>query len=171
MKKNLIFMILCLCFFMFSQGNIASANSGMATIPYFYASDGTYYSSSVYFISNVTEEPITVTITLYKEDGTILTDTDNDSTTGTIRGTNFSSYSEYSDINSPSSLTVTLNGLESGYLSICSSTLSFGHGVIKWNQDSNALYGLVSHGYMYQKRNSTDQTSRTAIDINNSQPF
>ena len=145
--------------------NAASYSTGKAVIP----SYTTNSNSCCYcFVSNITDNPINVTVTLYDMDGSIVID-DNDASAGRI--TNVSGLLNYCDENSNSSLTFTLNAHSTGVFSLPFTTsLHIGYGVINWFQDSNALQGLVAWGAECYTEASGD-ADRASFEINSGLPF
>ncbi|BCJ98131.1 hypothetical protein [Anaerocolumna chitinilytica] len=167
-RLKYLFMALVMVTCLVSPSGIVSASSystGKAVIPWYVQSSSTMCGFSV---SNITDKPINVTITLYNSDGTILLD-DNSASTGFITGT--SELLNYCDQNTDSTLTFTLNAHSTGTFQTYYNTISkSGYGVIKWEQDGTAIQGLVAHGG-YQNKVSNTVNSAFAIPINGGLPF
>jgi len=170
MKKSKLFILLiCILVCAFGFNTYATSTSstyasGKAVIPSFTQQANIDTNLNV---SNITNAPINVTITLYNYDGTVITD-DNDANAGKIRGTNLLNYD---DQNTNTTASFTLNGHSTGVVNIYFYTsLNYGYGVIQWSQDSDNINGLVVQG-SYLNRETTGETSRYGIPINNGMPF
>ena len=139
----------------------ANSSSGKAYIPMFYTSSA---DKCLYDIANITDNAISVTVTMYAYDGTLVTD-DGSKTTGKI--TTSSNVSDYNDANTTSTLSFTIGAHCSAQFYINNSTSSsFGYGLISWSQNSSVVQGLVAQGSYYNSSNS-----RFAIIINGGMPF
>jgi hypothetical protein len=147
-----------------SSANASSYSTGKAIIPSYVEQ---YAFATVFNVSNITDNPITVTVTLFNTDGTILTD-DNNMNAGRISGVNLLNYS---DQNTDSTLTFTLNPHATGQIitKMNTSITNVGYGVIQWRQEGNAAYGLVAHSNVVY--NVVGDSSRYAIPINGGLPF
>ena len=168
MKRLLV--VLTVLLSLFAGVAIASANSGSAIIPLYAASNyaGYRYSTWVY-LSNITDQDINVKVTLYKTNGTILTDTVGEYINGHY-------LSNYNDKLTDASLSFTLGPNSFGKFSINSNEhpntgTTAGYGIIKWEQDSKAVQGLVAHAIGYYVMTSNPVPSQLAIPINNGLPF
>lgn len=169
MKKFKVLMCLLICVTctlgMSPVVRASSYSTGKAVIPLF-IQDGTH--SGMFTVSNITDNPISVTVTLYNSDGSILVD-DNSANTGRITGTN--ELINFTDQNTDSTLTFTLSAHSTGifYTYHNTPTTKYGYGIIKWQQDGNALQGLVAQGsYVYT---SSGEISHFSIPINGGLPF
>jgi hypothetical protein len=163
-KGLLVFVLLVGLFATNFTAQASSYSTGKAVIPAYLTSSS---AKTVFSVSNITDEQISVTVTLYEKDGTIITD-DNSSSAGRITGSNLLNYD---DQNTDSTLTFTLDAHCTGYFSTnYTSSVKFGYGVIQWQQDSNALLGLVVVGAenIYV---DTDADSRYLVPVNNGLPF
>ena len=144
-----------------------AANSGSAIIPEFrYCRRGAEnYRSSHFHISNITTELIDVEILLYKSDGTLMKE--NASFFDIDNLLNFDCSS------AKNTMQFSLDANQSGTFSFLPSSLGpeieFGHGIIKWSQDSIVVLGLIARGNAYLRYNKTYAYSE--ITINNGQPF
>ena len=122
-------------------------------------------SSSEYcylYLSNITDENVTVEITLYKDDGSVLLDNGS----GIFNGVNFSDYTE--SPTSGASVKFTIDPNESGQFSIhVSSGVIHGYGKIEYTGEHPGLIGsmVIIHTNL-----STMRSERT-IAINNGLPF
>jgi len=141
-------------------------------IPTFYRASADY---TEFWIANITDEPLDVTLTLYNQTGSVVTD-DGSPSTGAITvgpsGLDFTSL-DYNDNISGNTATFTLDGHCSLQLRLGLTSESteryWGYGIIKWEQDSTALQGLVvSGGRLYAVDNIR---ARYAIPVNGGLPF
>ncbi len=178
MKRSLI--VLTVLLSLFAGVAIVSANSGSAIIPHYVAS--TSYNKSIrqytcYYVSNITDQNIDVEVIFYKNDGTIVSDIDNNPLEGTLRGY---SVSNYKDTLSDLSLSFTIGPHSNGRFCIISSehpdyTNLGGYGIITWKQDSKVATGLVAYGMIFSdiKDSSTNLLGQSlgTIPINNGLPF
>ena len=167
-KAFLMGLVLVTC--MLGTSGTASASTystGKAVIPWYNQSSTTWCG---YFVSNITNLPIDVSVTLYNEDGTVVTD-DNSPGTGRITA-NISGYLlNYNDQNTNSTLTFTISPHCTVYFKtgkITTSTYT-GYGVIQWQQSSDSLQGLVCYGIEYDTGYS--QLIKLPIEVNNGLPF
>ena len=150
------------------MASMVSANSGKAIIPQWLSSgtNGTNPYTSVIYISNITNEPINVKVTFYEDDGTVLVDGDNNPNTGTLR--THGNFSNYNDNPGKASISFTLNANSTVYVNSHTTAKYKGFGTIEWDQDSNAVCGLVAFGRGQYYSNGW---TFYAIPINNGQPF
>ena len=145
--------------------NAATYSTGKAVIPFFYQTSNNMYW---YTVSNITDAPIDVTVTFYNSDGSMATD-DSSSSTGRITGS--SDLLNYSDQNTDSTLTFTLNPHSTGAINTdYSSTAYYGYGIIQWKQNGTTLQGLVAYGSGIFI-NTSGEISRDSITINSGLPF
>ena len=124
------------------------AGSGKAIVPHWYI-NGTYDQSFQIYISNTTEHTLDVSITVYKDDGTTRTATEEGQITNG-----------------------TLAAGKSGWFAIASaSAQEFGYAVIEWsNQGTDEdLVGLTAHAA--STRLNTTTNFAYSVPINNGQPF
>ena len=164
-KVLLMSLVLITCM-LGANGTVAASSysSGKAFIPYYSQSDTL---KTVYTVANITDSPITVTVTIYNADGTLVTD-DNSSTTGRITAS--TDFLNYSDQNIDSSLTFTLNAHNTGYFIMnYNSAYNYGYGVINWTQNGTAVQGLVVTGKNISSSNNT--LIHHYIPVNNGLPF
>ncbi len=168
MKKSVI--ILTLFIALSAIGNAATAR-GQAVIPMFYNS----HEHVPYFVfSNITDSQITVKVTFYKENGTILSDSGQSDPTnnGIIKGINVNSFD---DSSSEYSVSFTINAHCSGIIYLHTpSGMIYGHGRVEWLQDnSKAIKGLVAGVFAHLRNDYTEKRGDAmySIQINNGQPF
>jgi len=132
-------------------------NSGSAFIPNYYCSQ--LGEITCIFISNITNSDISVKVTLFKNDGTILT--------GYTSCLGF--FNNFKNNLTDCSASFTLGPNKSGYLIIGIPVASNGYGIIQWNQNSNNVKGLVAHGQYFFDSNGIRE--RYSIPINAGLPF
>lgn len=161
MKKSVIILAIVLLTVLGVFG-VASAKTGSAVIPHY--TTHTYSSTdrvrTLIYVSNITDQPIAVEMTCYQNDGTILKGA------GTyINGVDVLNFADSTN----GSVTFTLDAHQTGLIILQDGNQFKGYGTIEWSQDSDAVYGLVAHGYgAYQV---TGNDGRYAIPINNGEPF
>ncbi len=178
MKRFKFLFCLFVCSFILSMTTTVSASNystGKAVIPAFYQGPVDYCWFNV---SNITDKRIDVTITFYKQDGTMLTD-DGTATGGIITAgpQAIEQAIDYYDNNTDNTVTFSLNAHCSTNINLYftgSNTAKYlGYGIISWEQDSTALQGLVAHGRQHYLDTNTDpvRVARFAIPINGGLPF
>jgi hypothetical protein len=151
----------------------ASAATGKAVLSHleFGYSDFNNRGDTTIYISNVTTDNTTVTLTLFNNAGAVITDGDASSSTGPLKlyGT-FSSYQE-----SPSgggSVQFLLGAHQSARLLLyenTSSSYTNGYGRIEWTQATDNSTALVAHAkYNYK---FAGQWSVSGVMINSGSPF
>ncbi|MCP4152574.1 MAG: hypothetical protein GY757_32860 [bacterium] len=97
MKKQKVILVLVCILLVTGVMLQAKVKTGRAIIPHFSADYPGGSSSNIpyFFCTNITDDDITVTYVFYKDDGTLLQDSGNSSTTGPIIASFFSgTYSE-----------------------------------------------------------------------------
>lgn len=172
-KLKALFMSLVLVICMLGASTSASAStysSGKATIPFFSQSPTNWTG---YYISNITDKPLDVTVTLYDSNGSLVID-DGSSSTGRIAlSTTHSQPLNYSDKNTDSTVTFTINAHCTIYFKVdITSTLYFGYGDIQWRQSGSITDGLVCTGVgFYVNTDNSNLPGRFPIDINGGLPF
>lgn len=177
LKKSLV--VLTVLLSLFAGVAMASANSGSAIIPLYQASLdnwGHRYMTWVH-LSNITNQELNIEVILYKSDGTILTDTDNDPFGGSIHSRD--NLLNYYDNLTDASLSFTLGPNSSARFGVYDDghprdNIVRGYGVIKWQQNSKAPCAIVAHAIGYYANLSSGQIlghNMFAIPINNGLPF
>lgn len=170
---SLIIFACVLCLFSGAAASTASVGTGTGKAiinHYGVGNTGTDW----FFVTNITDNPINVIITFYEDDGTFLTD-DGSSTSGLITESkkgvsNTSKLLNYSDKNSNSSLTFTLNAHVTGLINISdNSKLENGYDVIQWTQKSSAIQGLTAECISLCTDGS--KIERYPLSSNNGSPF
>lgn len=152
-----------------SMTTISLAASGKAMIaPYVTesSSTGTVCKSYIY-LSNITDAPLSIKMTLYKTDGSVLLDTGNSISSGEIAG---DSLGDYSENVTNGSVSFSLAAHSSGRVRITSSDYRIGYGIIEWTQDSQVAYGLIATGESHASLSSGVGFCWN-ININNGLPF
>ena len=163
MRKIVLFVLL-LALLVISS--VVQAKSGSAVIPFYYFHRNSAYSDvtkSIFYISNITDQLISVNVTLFSYDGTIYKVASGDHVN--IYNTN-----SYNLNNINSTISFELNPNTTTYM-VFSTDLNlkrYGYGVIEWTQDSNNTYGLVASGSFLH---SEPTVSRFALQINEGMPF
>jgi hypothetical protein len=132
------------CFCLLSSSALAAG--GSAVIPWWNAwNDGTgAYISNTLTIHNITENTISVKITLYQVDGTILYDNQS-RTTGKVKGS--TTCTNYVEPTTGASITFDLAAHKTENISIVGDTdlnNSNGYGLIEWTQDSTVVHAVVA---------------------------
>jgi len=161
MKKIMTCLITMICLLGLAAGT--SANTGRAIIP---PTGFSYFTSSSYvqpqlFISNITNNSISITITFYDKNGAILT--------GVVSGLNLNNLNS-SPGNASISFDLAANATGYVFLNLNSASTNFGYGIIGWTQNSTAVYGLVANGSNVWYNNGRWINSYS-IPINNGLPF
>ena len=169
-------LVMVTCIFITSVPAMASNYStGKAVIPYYYQGPVDY---CLFTVSNITDDPIDVTITFYRQDGTVVTD-DGTATGGiiTVGSQTIDQTIDYNDNNTDNTVTFTLNEHCSTHISLYytgSNTEKYlGYGIISWKQESTALQGLVAYGRQQVLDTNVDpeRFARFAILVNGGLPF
>ena len=151
-----------------SSVNAATYSTGKAIIPSIYYDQTTMTGV---FLSNITDDFIDVTITLYNNSGILVTD-DNSSSTGLITGS--AQLINYNDNNLDSTLTFRLAAHSTGYFhlnnKLTATGMDYGYGVIKWSQSGSQLQGLVAWACEFTGKSATNEFT-SSIKINGVLPF
>ena len=164
MKKALV--VLTVLLSLFALSNISYAASGSAIIPYFHAETTTGINYTKIYISNITNNPINVKVTLFSKDGTIFKNVGN----LIYRSENLENFNTNL---SDASLSYTLYNNKSSMIMFTHVANEFGYGLIEWTQDSDSVYGLVAMGKEVQNPNKDFRGDPvfTNYPINNGLPF
>ncbi len=150
------------------------ASSGSAIIPFFHAlhnSNGSNTDPSFY-ITNISNHTVTVTVTFFKADGTVLTDGDNSNLTGLLRGTNVIDFEDGLSNNSVRFKIDPRNQSRIFIFEPGTGTLK-GSGIIEWNKSNKGVFvALVAYGDIFW----SDQVgslgwAQSSITINGGLPF
>lgn len=175
MKKNkliILLLLLIVCTLGVNTSALASTqSSGKAVIPFFYQGPTTWTG---YYISNITDQPIDVIVTLYDSNGSLIMD-DGNANTGRIRMSDLLNIlpQSYNDKNTNSTITFTINAHSSIYFKMdLTNSTYFGYGDIQWRQSGSITQGLVCTGISWQmNKDNSDLHGRLPIDINSGLPF
>lgn len=162
MKKFLVCLVTMVC--LLSLSTVTLANSGSAILPYISWSytSSTHYRNPEFTVSNITNQPITISITVYNSDGTVLD--------GKYFKTSGNAQNLIANPSSETSVSFTLNAYCTGGTYISGIT-GMGYGRITWsNSDPNTSQGIVATIGHYTQ-NSQMSFSSTVIPINNGLPF
>ncbi|MGE0268611.1 MAG: hypothetical protein AB7S78_09185 [Candidatus Omnitrophota bacterium] len=149
MKKLVLLVLVGLLTLSPSMASAASASgSAVGTPLYWHWASGTERSAPIIFVTNITSSSINVTLTIYDEDGSILTDTDDDPLDGPLRATG-ATLTNYDDSRSADgdSVTFTLAANDTARFRVIeynTSDYHSGYVRIEWAQDSDAVVGLIA---------------------------
>lgn len=173
-KLKVLFMNLVLVMCMLGSSTSASAStysSGKAIIPFFHENPN-YWTG--YYVSNITDNPINVTVKFYDSNGTLVTD-DGSSTTGriTVASGGYLAPLNYNDHNADSTVTFTINAHCTAYFKMDLTTDTYvGYGDIQWQQNGSITQGLVCTGISWLTNpDNPNFPDRLPIDINGGLPF
>lgn len=151
--------------------SIAFAGSGSAVVPMFYVitnANGSQAHPWLY-MTNITDDDITVTVTYYDRLGTILSDGEDSQTAGLIRGVNLNNY-DGSLAGASATFTISPNNQGIIYLQPAVGDPSrTGSALIEWSQDSNARVGLIAHQLTFTS--DPNGPARYSVCVNGGLPF
>ncbi len=137
-------------FMLLGTATLSFAGSGKAIVPFWNAGTTIYHQTDIY-ITNISNNDVEVTVTIYKKDGTELTS-----------GVTYNNFSA-SDTK--------ILARNSGYVRINPTTSGFGFAIIEWNNtgsDDNTV-ALTAYA-MFLKFNATVE-GVSAVPINQGLPF
>lgn len=162
-KKSLAFT--CLLILLSAQN--VFANSGSAVIPYFrsFYISGTNYWTSRFYISNITASDITVKVSYYDKNGTLVQDGDDSTSNGALRE-GLGTVTSWDDNPTNASVSFTLGGNDTCEVYFGPSTPASGYALIEWSQSTNATVGLVAVMEHEQYNSNYELTL-----VNNGLPF
>jgi len=123
------------------------------------------------FISNITNESVTVNVTYYDQNGNIVSD-DGSATTGTI--TAAGPISNYDDNIAGKTMTFDLAPHSTAQVEIFIPSLTWGYGRITWKQESDNLVALVAFvqtEYRFLNVSTLNGIAHNSIMVNGGQPF
>ena len=166
-KAFLMSLVLVTCIFGTNATASASTN-GVAYIPvYYYAQN----SGTVIYLSNISDQPRTIIITLYDSYGNMVHD-DAISTTGLLTGS--SDFSTYDDSYPVGSIYCTLDAHSTGRFHVnelfTANVEGYGYGKITYNRSDGDANSLIAWGTGYTCR-STYNEYAFPIEINGGLPF
>ena len=164
MKKSLI--VLTVLLSLFALSTVSYAASGKAIIPYFHAETTTGINYTKFYISNITNNPINVKVTLFSKDGIVFKNV------GSLIYTGVNLENLNTNL-SDASLSYTLDSNKTSEIMFTHITLEFGYGFIEWTQDSDSVYGLVAMAREIQNpcRYFSKNPVFSHFPINNGLPF
>ncbi len=160
MRSLLLLSILLACF-----THKAYAANGSALIPHF-----TSYSSgsfeSYFYLSNITNQEVEVSVTFFNNQGTLITD-NNAINSGHIRAYNVIDYVEPA---SGKTATFKIPPRGTATIRVMSSLNTEGYGKIRWEQaDSERRRAMLAFGKFF--RNAAGLEHSASITINNGRSF
>lgn len=170
MKNGLILIVV---FGLFLSTSNALAGSGSAYLPHFFSElHSSGQKRPVIYLTNITDFAVNITVTFFKHDGTVLTETDtNDNYNGgIIRGS--SNANSYKDYTATSGKTVTFiipaRQQSTAYIEIGTINTHYqGYALIEWRQRGNNLVALIAEAAEYDSA----KNDRSYHSINNGLPF
>lgn len=149
------------------------ANSGKAIVSHFYSD--TYAASNqtdgMLFVTNIASESVTITVTMYDDNGNVIFDTDNNPNVGIIKASNTTSYSDSSSHSAKFNLAP--NSTSRVWLDAQVYPGISGYAIIKWEKAENTptviSHALVSHALMYRVHQG--HVGYYGVAVNNGNPF
>lgn len=144
---------------------LSIAASGNVLIPHF-NTDGQSEMYSFFYLSNITDQPVDISVTFYDKSGNVLRD-DNSASTGPIKAFDALNYQEPT---SGPSITMTIDPNSTGSIKLQPNFDTVGYGKIEWVQsNTNRRKALIAHGRMW--RNLSGNESSHSIVVNNGMEF
>lgn len=150
------------------------ANSGKAIVNHFQAfsaAPGNNQMNSVIYVTNTATEKVSVTITLYNHDGTIIGEQDNNPAAGLIKVTGGQNYTDSSTYTSRFELSA--NSTARLLSDVPYNADMFGYAVVEWEKAENSTTvlqnALVSHAVIY--RSYGNNVGYYSVQVNNGAPF
>lgn len=159
--KKLLQVLVLLTVLIYCISIPAFAASGKAIVP---PGDFRYFSASLnynhmYFVSNITNSPITVKITIFGKSGSVIT-------TGISGSSNVTNFT----VNpGDCSVSFDLDANATGYVTYSPTTQEWGYATIEWSQDSSAPYGLIAD--VKEGLTGTTGYGIRTLAVNNGMPF
>lgn len=142
------------------------AGSGVGIIPSYLTDNFSNFRSYIY-MSNITQAPINVTVTLYNQDGNVVKDNGDNPTAGYLRAFD---YVYYSEVNTHGTATFTIAANSTSQLQLESTHYGVGYGKIEWEQSGTSLsQAMVAHMRTYRVKSGVESAYST--HINNGTPF
>jgi len=155
----------------------ATADSGSAVVSHIYGfqASASNYADTFIYLTNIAKSDVRVTVSLYRDDGSLISDTDNNSISGLLKASNVTSYS---DSNTTSSMSFSLAPDVSTkvWLDTPSNEI-YGYAVVEWstNNESTSIRNvnsLVGHTVVYRVYNGTGNgVGYYSVPINDGKPF
>lgn len=144
-------------FLLLTFTGMAFAGEG-STVVSSWTMSGTASTYTQFDLSNITDESVTVFITLYQYDGTVYTE-------ATEAGTNVSV--GYGFSGDPLTTGAVLDANETGGITVANGATNKGYAVIRWESAGTSRFALIG-----EMRTDTVSTGlRGSHTINNGQPF
>lgn len=161
----------CLAMLLMAAG-ASHAASGSALINGFRGqwTSGSNYLINYLEITNVSDSTATVKVTLYKQDGTVITD-DGSSSSGYI--TSVDPGSSYNDNLTGATVSFDLAAHKTTYLEVraTSSSLVHGYGLIEWTSSGQAPTAIMAYGGSVSYVSSQYTSWSAPYFINGGRPF
>lgn len=131
---------------------------------------GNAYTANYLEITNISGATVTVKVTFYKQDGTIITD-DGPSTTGNI--TSIDPGASYTDSLGNATVSFDLAARRTTYLEVHapSSALQHGYGLIEWTSASQDALAVMAYGGSVSYNQTPAISWQVPYCINNGMPF
>lgn len=128
--------------------------------------DGSLGGNTRIYLSNISDQTITVSIDLYKQDGSLLTD-DGSKTGGNINGRgNETSYDDSTGISFQLSA-----GASSSILLKNVSSETFGYGTVEWSSSTAPVDGVALVGQTVTAITGTSLGRASSVPLNEGKPF
>ncbi|WDE04362.1 hypothetical protein SG34_023960 [Thalassomonas viridans] len=149
------------------------ANSGKGILNHFYAdtASSSNQTDGLLFITNVASEAVTVKVTIYDENGSVVSDQDNNASAGIIKVTNANNFSDGASYSAKFSLAE--NSTSRLWLDAQVYPGITGYAVIEWEKLENSKTvisnALISHAVMY--RSYIGNVGYYSVQVNNGSPF
>jgi len=152
-SKALLFVVCCLLFSGYSL-----ANSGKAIISHieaFSAAPGDNQTDTLFYITNIASESVTVKVTIYNETGDVVSDGDNSLSNGIIKAENVTNYTEGTTYTA--NYDVAANATSRLWLDVDYGDWIRGYAIIEWekSKESSSILpnALVANVLMYRSFN------------------
>ena len=155
------------------SSTFAMANSGKAIVNHFYADTAASNNQTdgLLYITNVAAEAVTVKVTIYDENGKVVSDLDNSAAGGIIKATNASNFSDSSSYSAKFNLAA--NATSRVWLDAKVYPGITGYAVIEWEKQAGSQSvlsnALISHALMYRVYGSN--VGYYSVQVNNGNPF
>ncbi|OBP14412.1 hypothetical protein A5320_11590 [Rheinheimera sp. SA_1] len=148
-----------------------SAESGSSLVSHIYSvrTTSSNYAWNFIYLTNITDTNVRVSISMYREDGTLISDVDNNSSAGLLKASNVTAYNDV-DLNNSMSFTLDPKVTTRVWLDNPSSTEIIGYALVKWVKDGIPMQSeaLIGHAVAYRAYNGVGYYS---VPINDGKPF
>ena len=172
-KMNCLLLVLSIMLMLPLHG-IAGSAGPAAIIPYFSAVDNTPSGALVISISNITDSDIDVIVTLYDQNGNVITDGDDSATSGILQANNvigFYDTGQSGGIGPDESAVLFIAANATAELILMPTSVKYGYGTIQWiKADARAVCGLVAQAFPVRLSDTGDYERYTLL-INGGNPF